>query len=225
MYKTHQLLSYKEQMAAIDQQISYPSEIRECLRDANEMQYINNAQLAIDCCELPCPPIPCELDSLTALAPKKKNQEKNMNLYNDDECICTPTLSENERKISYFQGELCNASYVKRDALTEQYKLNLQDKPLSPKEFVEWIKDGKFTFTKSKLNDDGSWREPECYHSFYEPTNFIHWNNPDRDVTGFQAAQKVLDTATRTAERAITAASTPAEMLKVLQDFESTSIN
>lgn len=181
----------------------------------------------LDCCQtaIPCGSLTSTPTEMECNTPKKKLKEKSMRDFDYGEDVIVNS-TENERKASYFQNELNNASYPKRDDLREQFKLDLQESPLTPKEFVEWIKAGKFTFTKNELNDDGSWREPNAYHRTYNlAADYIRWNNPDRNVTGYQAAVAKLDLAEKTAERAITAASTPAEMLKVLQDFESTTLN
>lgn len=152
------------------------------------------------------------------------NQQQENKMYHD-EYDMPETRTETERKADYFQSELASSESKKRQDFRTTYKLDLQTEPLSPKEFIEWIKDGKFTFTKRDLNDDGSWRDPDTYHSFYEPTNYLQWKNPDRDTSGFDTASKTLSDAYKTTERAITAASTGAEMLKALQDFESTTLN
>lgn len=163
-------------------------------------------------------------DKLTPLTCTSNQQQENTMYHEDYEM--SDNRTETERKADYFQSELRNAQSRKSSELHESYKLDLQSEPNDPKEMIEWIKDGKFTFAKNRLNDDGSWREPNDYHPRpYGFLNYIQWNNPDRDTAGFDAADKKLDDATRSTERTITAASTGAEMLKALQDFESTTLN
>lgn len=145
-------------------------------------------------------------------------------MYDNDymEMMPNPT-TELERKAEYFQNELRIASFKKRDALEAQFKLNMPKEPNSPKELVQWLKDGWFEFSK-RLNDDGSWRED--YHSTYDMVDrFIIWKNPNRDEAGYNAAIAKLDEVTRKTARQITATSTPAEMLKYLEEFEATTIN
>lgn len=129
--------------------------------------------------------------------------------------------TETERKANYFQTELNNASYKRRGTLREQFKFDLRASPESPKETTEWIKNGWFTWNK-QLNDDGSWRNGD-YH--YDNWRYIDWKNPNRDTAGYEDAQEKLDAAEKRTERLITAASTAAEMLKALEDFESTTLN
>lgn len=200
-----------------------PEEVYKIARDLQDM---NSAKVnSLDCCTASIPSA-CTGPLGYQDVPPKAPKEKNMRMYNEDmEFVGEAVMTENERKASYFQGELNNASFTKRTALVEQFKLDLQNAPHNPKELVEWIKDGKFSFKKNQLNDDGTWREPDAYHRGYDLIGYLTWNNPDRDVTGCQTAVAKLDLAEKTAERAITAASTPAEMLKVLQDFESTTLN
>lgn len=183
---------------------------------------VRNQEVAIDCC--PTTAIPTPEDNKIGREYKKNKQEKNM-FYNDDmELTPTPT-TENERKADYFMSELNTAAFQKRGELRETFKLSLQNEPLNPKEYVDWIKAGKFKFSKNQLNDDGTWRDEDAYHRMYNLQSYISWVNPDRDLTGYTAAGTKLETANKNTERAITAASTPAEMLKALQDFESSTFN
>lgn len=185
---------------------------------------VRNQEVAIDCCPtnaaVPAP----ESNAIGREYKKKNKQEKNM-FYNDDMELTANPTTENERKATYFMGELNMASYNKREELLETFKMSLQDRPDSPKEYAEWIKAGYFTFAKSNLNDDGSWRDPKGYKSMYDMDRYIVWNNPARDTTGFSAAEDKLETASKNTQWAITAASAPAEMLKALQDFESQTFN
>jgi len=98
--------------------------------------------------------------------------------------------------------------------------------PMSPKEYVERIKDGKFEFAKHGLNDDGSWRvdEPDQNNPFavYNVSGYILWVDPDhpKDAEGYTAAEKLMEKALKDAERMI-AVSNPAEGLAALEKFEA----
>jgi hypothetical protein len=87
---------------------------------------------------------------------------------------------------------------------------------------VAWIKDGWFTFDKFRTDETGAWRDENCWNGSIMSS--IHWNNPNRDETGYNAADAKLCAATTAANRQIQIG-TPAEGLKALQEFESATFH
>lgn len=166
------------------------------------------------------------LDTLASTQPCPQactSKEEENKMYYNENMEMEPTSTENERKAQYFQGELNNSSYRKRTELSTEFNMDAPAAPNSPKDLVQWIKDGWFTFQKNKLNDDGSWRDES--NTYYSPINLILWKNPNRKEEEMVAALDKLDGLAKKTERQINAASTPAEMLKALEEFESTTSN
>lgn len=139
--------------------------------------------------------------------------------YDTDRTTTTP----DERKAAYLQMQLSDASYRKQNELSEHFKLDLQAAPRSPAELIQWAKDGWFKYNSCAVNEDGSWKD-ENSARWQPPASYILWDNPNRDTSGYYAAYKKLDDATRKAERLITVG-TPAEGLKALEEFEATTFH
>lgn len=150
---------------------------------------------------------------------KKKKQENTMHV-----TVNTPTTKNDleTSRVDYLEGALSEAQGRIYSKLSKTFNLEEPDAPRSPKELVERLKEGKFTFKKFGVNDDGSWREPDDFHPTYRIMEFITWFDPAKpaDRAGFNAAYERMSAAFRTAERLIMTAS-PEMGLKALEEFES----
>jgi len=154
-------------------------------------------------------------------APKK--QEKKMFTTDMD----SYDMNETERQRQFLIQQLYNSFYTMEHELRVQFNLIETMPPKDPKEFVEFIKTGKFKFTKNFLNDDGSFRDAANIPHFYNTyngnyTSFIEWIDPDKvpDPVGLKVADKALEEAKKKAKRLISVG-TPTEGLKALEEFEA----
>jgi len=148
----------------------------------------------------------------------KKQEKKMFNDFNENE------TTETERQRNYLQDQLMAVFWKKDSVLGEEFNLEGLKPPQSPQEFVNYVKEGKFTFEKNFLNDDGSWRE-EVGHPWFHSNafaNYIVWTDPDNlpDQKGYKAAYAKLIEAKAKVERKIVV-STPAEGLVALEEFEA----
>jgi hypothetical protein len=152
----------------------------------------------------------------------KKQEKKMFNEYD------TYEMSETERQKNYLSNSLSSAYWTKDAELMEAFNLNGVTPPRSPKEFVEFIKDGKFEFVKNYLNDDGSWRDDVNHPYFYDNniTHYMNWINPDKvpDLEGYRAASKKMNEAKTKADRKIVVGE-PAEGLAALEEFEAATFH
>lgn len=169
---------------------------------------------SLDCCQAAVPQggNPC------------KKMEKKM-FYNDD-CICETT--ETERQRQYLTYQLKEIYWVLEADARVKFNMNPVQGPQNPKEYVEFIKEGKFEFPNYYLNKDGSWKENQNHPYFddYSAGNFLIWVDPanPRDEAGYNAAYAKITKAKKDAERTIMV-STPAEGLAALKEFEATTFH
>jgi len=107
---------------------------------------------------------------------------------------------------------LSDAKDEKKLALRQQYGLDDEKAPKSPKEFLERIKAGKFVVPGA---------EDEKHPRYWDSYNAIRWRDPavKEDQEGYDLAKVVLSKAARDVEDAIVV-KTPEEGLKALQGFE-----
>lgn len=174
----------------------------------------------IDCCKPASVPVP---KLCNESVPKKKQQEKKM--YDLYEAEMTPTITTpDERKANFLACQLDNAVCRKRGELYVAFKMEGTPPPKSPKEFVDYIKAGKFEFAKNYLNDDGSWRDETKTPYWYSNRfmDYVSWNDPEKaaDFAGYEAAVDKVEADQKEVMRTITIG-TPAEGLAALKDFES----
>lgn len=168
-----------------------------------------------EACTLNIPPVPKRSLVCCKEAPNKKGNK----MYDEFDC-CTQTPEQ--KKAEFLDNQLHVASNEKEAELTTAFKMDLKDTPEDPKELVQWVKDGWFKFD-SCLNDDGSYRDTVArWH--VRPVDFIRWNNPNRDTTGYDAARTKMWDAHTKAYRTINVGS-PAEGLAALEAFESTTFH
>lgn len=136
----------------------------------------------------------------------------------------TDTSTETERTKDYLVGEL-DSEYCQHGSKIQEKFLPEQPRPKSPKEFVEFIKDGKFKFSKDFLNDDGTWRDPDVIHWrwWHDPSSFLRWNDPNvvQDKDGWNKSRDKMDESYRSTARKIHVLP-PAEGLDALVKFSET---
>jgi hypothetical protein len=193
---------------------------RDALEKLMEEKLIYEAEAkynSLDCCTAAVP-APC-----VGYKEPKKQEKKMYDL--DMDYSETNNLTADERKAQFLSQSLQTAASRKRGEAWSAFHMDGTDAPKSPKEFVDFIKEGKFQFSKAFLNDDGTWRDEEDHPYFYSDSmqRFLKWDDPAQrpDKKGWEAASEKIHAATTTAERAIVVG-TPAEGLKALEEFEAT---
>lgn len=145
-------------------------------------------------------------------------QARKKKMYDNDFC---DNSTENERKQGFLTSQLTSIFWRKTSELETKFNINPPAGPTSPKEFVDRIKTGKFSFDKNYLNDDGTWRDTNNHRYFNSLVQFITWRDPDKpeDAEGFKAAMKEMDKALESASLKI-AILPPTEGLAIVEAFE-----
>lgn len=194
--------------------------------DGNIKTLTNNPFIinSIACTSTPTYSLDCCVEAAPVPQAQKacKKQEKKMYEFDSYE------MSENERQKNYLSNSLSNSYWNKDADLMREFNLNGVQPPQSPKEFVDFIKDGKFKFVKNGLNDDGTWRDDEN-HPYFGSGNiyqFINWIDPDKtpDYEGYREASKKMGEAKTKADRKIVVG-TPADGLAALEEFEAATFH
>lgn len=125
------------------------------------------------------------------------------------------------RKTDYLDRVLSSSYHQKRSDLVDKFGMN-PPKPTSPKELVDWVKAGNFTFQKNFLNDDGTWRDDTVHPWYNSMTDMLVWTDPThpKDEASYDTAVENLDEAYAKALNRV-AVLTPAEGLAALESFEA----
>lgn len=112
--------------------------------------------------------------------PKKGNE----NMYVEQNMTVKEVTTEDARR-TYFLHRIEGVFSSKRNALEEKYGLSCKA-PKNPRELVEWIKEGKFDFSKRYLEDEENW---DCWNC---PLEAIRWTKVKEDRKGYETAMQEL---------------------------------
>lgn len=199
------------------------AEAREALRKA----YV--PMNTLDCCTTAS--VPCDLatrigqkyqewDVLRKTAGTKTKKEDNMRseLYITTAPTQAASASLEQNKLSYLASRLSSIFCEKSMALSKTYGLEDDDRPTTPKEFVQRIKDGKFTLTKRAETME----EENDSFDYYCINDYLRWRDPatKEDKAGYKAALTLMEKAYADTRDTINIA-TPTEGLAALKAFEA----
>lgn len=157
--------------------------------------------------------------SMPAMPSCKASPRKgNDNMYVEQNMTVKEKTTEDVRR-EHFLVEL-DKIYLRRHAeLCEKFGLSVAKSPKTPKELVEWIKAGEYTFTKDyDPEDDESWDRWES------PLHGFRWTKVKEDRKGFNEAEKVLAAEKRKFVNEIWAELDPANFIKILEKFEKAKL-
>lgn len=123
----------------------------------------------------------------------------------------------------HFLGELDRIRNEKVRELQEKYGVDVRKSPKTPKEMVEWIKAGEFTYIKgydpeSEDEDDGWCRYDHPYHG-------IRWTKVKEDRKSYNAAYELLHSELVKFRNEIWAELEPANFIKILEKFEKSKLH
>jgi hypothetical protein len=188
---------------------------------SNAITFVQDYSLA-DCQETPAEAQPLKLMlKLKEAVPKKK--EKTMCYDDFDDCICeTNTRTPEQQKAAWLINELDRAFGTKDRELNKTFRMNGAPGPTTLEEFLQRMKDGKYTIEKNYLNDDGTIRKNSNYSMWNGLYTYINWETPETapDHAGYKAASEKLSAAFKDAQRIIQI-DTPMNGLAALKEFES----
>jgi hypothetical protein len=157
-------------------------------------------------------PMPC---TAKANAPRKGND----NMYVEQNMTVKEKTTEDVRR-EHFLVQL-DAIYCKKDAeLREKFGISVKKAPKTPKELVEWIKSGEYTFTKGyDPEDEDTWDTWEI------PYYGIRWTKVKEDRKGYDEAYKALHLELNEFRNECWAEVEPANFLKILEKFKKSKLH
>lgn len=121
------------------------------------------------------------LEKVSALDVPKKGNE---NMYVEQNMTVKEVTTEDTRR-TYFLRRIEEIFCSKRSDLEKKYGMYYES-PKNPRELVEWIKEGKFDFSKRFLDDEEIWSIYNC------PLEGIRWTKVKEDRKGFETAMDAL---------------------------------
>lgn len=130
----------------------------------------------------------------------------------------TMTFNLDQTRLDHLTRRLFVANGNQDLKLRQHFGLEDDNRPATAKEFVQRIKDGKFT-----LRDEDS---EDCYYTDADFAYNIRWRDPSvkEDKDGYTAAKKNMEAAYNAAKDQIYISS-PEAGLKALQEFESATFH
>lgn len=151
-------------------------------------------------------------------------QEKNMYAHANINATMTQ-FDPDATKVAHLLDRLADAYHDKKTLAKSLFKIeDSAFEPKTPKEYVERIKAGAFTFTRpDRVTPEGEWTTAVDYiHS--SPSAYISWRTEPADTKGFEAWKDRVLAAKQKVEDTIRVL-TPAEGLTALQAFEDATID
>jgi len=157
-----------------------------------------SAPVCVECA--PANPIPKKGDSAMYIG----------NIYVDN-----PT--ENQVAIGHILTQVRDVASEKREELAKQFGMTDDDPPQTFNEWIERLTAGKFAYPED--------RKSKKNNPYYIP-ELIRWRDPSvkEDEKGYDVAVAKLEDVRKDTVNKIVV-STPADALKVLEEFKSTTIN
>jgi hypothetical protein len=163
-------------------------------------------------CAFECAPA-CEALKKSRFGAKVCNQEKEV------ENTMTTTYNEIEASRKYLNGRVQSTYWIKRDELSEQFRIHNSEFPKTYKELIDAIKNDKFTLdTKRTAKIDAYAEDDDWYGNAFDGIKFNLPTAPDHD--GYNAAVNELDKKIQDVKDVINVG-TPADGLKALQELEA----
>lgn len=121
----------------------------------------------------------------------------------------------------HFIDELAKIYRKKDTELHEKFGLSRSKSPRTPKELVEWIKAGEYSFVKSYDPDDEE--DTWCYYE--SPLSGFRWTKVKEDHKGYEAASKLLIDELGKFTNEIWAEVEPSNFIKILEKFEKSKLH
>lgn len=135
---------------------------------------LSNPRFSLGCCPIAQSPVPMNV------LPDIQEEEKDTAMITQYDEIATQRRFIKDRAYSMFRNKI--------QALREEFYIDEDDFPSSPKEFVKRIQDGAYRIRKpDAVADDGT----EQY--FDRVTSYFEWRTKDPDHSGFKVARAKLD--------------------------------
>jgi hypothetical protein len=151
--------------------------------------------------------------------PKKRND----NMYVEQNMTVKEKTTEDVRR-EHFLGELHSIFCKKENELQEKFGLSIPKSPKNPKELVEWIKAGDFTFVKT-YDPEADEDEDDGWCRYDNPIHGIRWTKVKEDRKGYEEARKVLNAEETRFTNEIWAEVEPSNFIKILEKFEKTKLH
>lgn len=184
---------------------------------------------SLDCCKPAIPVCPIGYEDqfgIRELRKKQKQEQKEqaMNAYASAAMI-NQQVDPDAGKIAHMIDRLHTIYRNKEKEAMDTFGYNDDKYPKSPKELVERIKAGEFTFEDTRvLTQDGDWSDADDKWGHQSAIEYIVWRTKPIDREGYKAwtvKAKALKQEVEDTIRVLT----PAEGLQALQRFEGTTIN
>jgi hypothetical protein len=156
------------------------------------------------------------LADIVGCRPKKRNE----NMYVEQNMTVKEKTTEDTRR-EHFLSEIICIFNKKNMELREKFGLDVAKHPTSPKELVEWIKSGNYTFIKSYDPDD----DEETWCRYESPMHGFRWTKVKEDRKGYDAARELLDAEHSKFSNEIWAEVEPANFIKILEKFEKSKLH
>lgn len=149
------------------------------------------------------------------VCPKETKKEQNMYVQQD---MTVKERTTEDNRIEHFLNHLDEVWSDKETKLREKYGL-MYASPRSPKEMVEWIKAGEFTFTKQAEEAGDDWN---CWDTL---TSGIHWTKIKKDEKGYKEAYKALNAQRAEYQDLIWAETDSSKYPEIVKQFEKEKLH
>lgn len=166
----------------------------------------------------------CQAQESKPCSPKAAPRKGNENMYVEQNMTVTEKTVEDTRR-THFLAQI-DVIWRKKDReLVEKFGMGRSKSPTTPKELVEWIKAGEWSYIKGydpeldSDEDNGGW----CRYD--SPIHGIRWTKIKEDKKGYAAAEKLLNEARASFINEIWAEVDPANFIKILEKFEKKTIH
>lgn len=179
---------------------------------------VPNSFVVFDDCTAQKSPKALSLSEKVKALPRKGND----NMYVEQNMTVKEKTTEDVRR-EHFLDELSIIYSKKVSELREKFGLDIPKSPKTPKELVEWIKAGEYSFIKGydpeADDDEDNWcRYEPPYHG-------IRWTKVKEDRKGYDEAFKALHVELKKFQNEIWAELEPANFIKILDKFEKIKLH
>lgn len=162
----------------------------------------------------------CEPQSSPMECKKAPPRKGNDNMYVEQNMTVKEKTTEDVRR-EHFLDEVRRIFSAKNGELREKFGLDVPKSPKTPKELVEWIKAGNYTFIKSYDPDD----EEDTWCVYESPIHGFRWTKVKEDRKGYDAARELLDAEEIKFVNEIWAEVEPSNFIKILEKFEKSKLH
>jgi hypothetical protein len=164
---------------------------------------------------------PCPEQGCMPCSPKVAPRKGNDNMYVEQNMTVTEKTAEDSRR-THFLNEIRSIFSKKDRELREKFGLDRPKSPKTPKELVEWIKAGEWSYVKGY---DPSSDDEDEWNIYEAPIYGIRWTKVKEDRKGYDKAREILCDEQSKFVNEIWAEVDPANFIKILEKFEKSKLH